>query len=283
MIIDHVSEFTDALTQYISKSKANIFFRGHSDAENFELKPTLYRKENFFENEHHLYREAILNCPQDFSKCKNTLEQLVKMQHYGIPTRILDITKNALVALYFTCIDNQKADGEVIILEIPNSENCYYDSDRITILANLCKLRSDFKYQVSPNFDYNNEADVKFINKEYFGYLLHHIKEDKPHFFDIIDPSDLSSVFAVQVKLDNPRIIRQSGAFLIFGVDREKKNCPNVPSEWILKPNNEKVIVPASKKHSILKELEILGISKANLFPELDDLADFLKDKYKKL
>lgn len=33
-----------------------------------------------------------------------------------------------------------------------------------------------------------------------------------------LDPKDVSSVYAVKPKLDNPRIAKQHGAFLIFGI-----------------------------------------------------------------
>lgn len=39
---------------------------------------------------------------------------LAKLQHYGIPTRMMDVTENALVALYFACRRNTQMDGEVI-------------------------------------------------------------------------------------------------------------------------------------------------------------------------
>lgn len=115
------------------------------------------------------------------------MEILVKMQHYGVPTRILDLTRNALVALYFSCVSRLDKDGEVILLQIPNNDVCYFDSDKVSILANLAKQKNDFIFDYHPSFSYKNRNDVEYVNNEYFGYLLHSIKEEKPHFKDIID------------------------------------------------------------------------------------------------
>lgn len=87
------------------------------------------------------------------------------MQHYDVPTRILDITTNALVALYFACEGNDDKDGEVLIFDIPNESICYSDSDKVTILANLAKCDKDFSYNKS---DDNNSI----------GRLVHNIRED---------------------------------------------------------------------------------------------------------
>ena len=262
-----------------------LFFRGHSD-ETFLLRPNLYRKERYYVNEDNIYKETIVNSPQEFYHCKKTIEVLVKMQHYGIPTRLLDITRNPLVALYFACCENDDKNGEVVLLNIPIRYVRFYDSDKITILANLSKQQVDFGFDYKDDFDYFNEDDVAETNGQYFGYLLHSIKEDKPHFYDIINPKDVEGVFAVQVKLDNPRIIKQNGAFLIFGIQKSieategKTNCAEVNEEWILKPQNEKVIVPKDAKKDILLELDLLGINNSTLFPELDDFAKYVKEKY---
>ena len=86
-------------------------------------------------------------------------------------------------------------------------------------------------------------------------------------------------------KLDNPRIVRQQGAFLIFGVEpsfdhNTTKPMPEIEKEWIIKGNNNKIIIKNSKKESILKELDKLGINKSTLFPEIDKVADYIKEKY---
>ncbi|AEK24430.1 FRG domain-containing protein [Capnocytophaga canimorsus] len=366
-----------SIGEYLSKIKEiqpseNIFYRGHSD-KSFQLIPSIYRKERLIENEHVIYRETISKVPYDFNG-KSTIESLVLMQHYGVPTRILDLTTNALVALYFACVDDKNKDGEVVIFDIPQQDTCYFDSDRVTILANLAKCDDEFGYYTLfgranlkkyekelsmieaysyPNFEnidinvvrkeiksideyfsddfflgkkkieididkmilefhtHKNEDEkeaIKFLyiqeikskihqiinknkesnNKHYYGKLLHHIREDKSYFKSIINPDDVGSVFAVRPKLDNPRIVRQQGAFLIFGVEGYTnpytaiklisgvKKMPKIPEEWI----KTKIGIEANSKEKILEELSKLGIDKSTLFPEIEKVAEYIKEKF---
>ena len=59
------------------------------------------RKGSWLSHERDMYNEIRIECPQEFSHCKSHLDFLVHMQHYGLPTRLLDVTRNPLVALYF--------------------------------------------------------------------------------------------------------------------------------------------------------------------------------------
>ena len=396
--IESVSDFLNDIKGIRNKSGYTLFYRGHSD-KNYELKPSIYRNENFIKNEDKIYRETIAKVPYDFNG-KSSIESLALMQHYGVPTRILDLTTNALVALYFACEESKKIkeitkvkggsflkkvniDGEVIIFNIPNESVCYSDSDKVTILANLSKYENNLHYEKNTSYkqdisdveikikeilkktlkvinidavlekaeslrDYSlnkkeelkkyyedyrlknidkkiediiienykgkekikddiksfftillltilktiiDEAEQSYINSlnekdPYLKKLLHYIREDKSYFKPIINPNDIGKILAVKPKLDNPRIVRQQGAFLIFGAEssfvyNSTKPMPEIKKDWIIKGNNNnKIIIKSSKKESILKELDKLGINKSTLFPEIDKVADYIKEKY---
>ena len=79
-------------------------------------------------------------------------DKLVRMQHFGLPTRLLDVSLNALVALYFATDpgpDSGKAsDGMVTAFAIPPEREKYFDSDSVSCLANLANMTSEEKEKI---------------------------------------------------------------------------------------------------------------------------------------
>lgn len=138
-----------------------VYFRGHIDKD-FFLIPSLLRNKpgnkdlvgqackEIVDNEHIAFRSLVAKHPSEFAECKSAIEHLVKMQHYGLKTRLLDITSNALVALYFACKsskDRNNKTGSVIVFKLPKTIIKHYDSDTISAIANIAKCKtSDLQF-----------------------------------------------------------------------------------------------------------------------------------------
>ena len=197
------------------------------------------------EKEDHIFRELLRRCPDDFSTCTTIFERLVKMQHYSLPTRLLDITSNPLVALYFACkkteAENGKdEDGALIIYEVNENKIHYFDDNKVCLLSNIALLPFD--------------APLK-RNQWGFNQIVKQAKSENHDFF--MKDSMLNDVLCVMPKLDNPRIIRQSGAFFLFGCD-EKKSKPAT-----LSIPKYKIQIKKRRKKKILSELDSLGINES--------------------
>ncbi len=265
-----ISTFLQRLEQ-VSRTKGSVlYFRGHSK-HSYRMEPSIFRNTGWIANEATMLKELILRCPNDFSGGLSTFQCLVKMQHYSLPTRLLDVTSNPLVALYFACTTHDKddEDGEVIVVGFDVDEVKYYDSDTVSVLANVCRRPRDFSVPAIGDVTlFNEQNEIKL--------LLHDIRQDKPHFEPAIRPSDLVRVICVKPMLDNPRIIKQEGAFLLFGVDGNKSKAATLEARSVI----EKITINRDKKKEIATQLEALGISRATMFPEIEQVATHIKDSY---
>lgn len=271
--IGSVRTFLDALEKLGRPEGTSFFYRGHPSF-TFNLTPSVYRDPRLVANEDVMFKELILRCPNDFASLSSTFQTLVKMQHYGLPTRLLDLTANPLIALYFACDPFEVASqsGEVVAFAIPTREVKYYDSDTVSVIANIARRPNDFEV---PAADLSHKA---FNEQKAIRYLLHEIKQEKPYFEPEIQRGHLGTVVCVRPKLENPRIIRQDGAFLLFGVNVSKSEQAHVPQEYIA--SGLRILVIGSEKTRIRSQLESLGISKSTVYPEIDRVSEFLKAHY---
>jgi hypothetical protein len=271
MKITSLWQFLKAVEELPKKRGSSLYYRGHSSAE-YRLEPSLFRRSTCLKREHVLYKEMLRDKPRYFSEDKTTFEKLVRMQHFGLPTRLLDITANPLVALYFACIghDGKPAlqnDGEVVILSINGKLMKYNDDDAVLILSNLCKLKPAEK-------QFDTGLSIKQFNAtKNAGKLLWEIKNEKPVFDGLLDPKLIGSVVPVKAAKNNERIQAQDGLFLLFGGGSEGGNAA-VPNDWPVKTkSDQRILIDSKSKYEILHRLEEINISQKTLFPGLQTAA----------
>lgn len=281
--ITTVQDFIKKVFAEKSEGEREVFYRGHSDKHKYKLEPSLFRKDNegnylYLDNEDILYRELLVSNSADFESDEYTLDRLVRMQHYSLPTRLLDITSNPLIALYFACKskfgkqENGKylgeEEGEVIIFSIKRDSIRYFDSDTASCITNLARLpkneKNEIKFDMADKEEFNAQLPIK--------RLVHFIREEKSFFEQRIIPDHLRSIICVKGKKSNARISSQSGAFLLFGIDAvlDEKGTPEMQVTRIAVAN----------KASLLKELDLLNINESTVFPYIENSAKYVAQKF---
>ena len=280
-----LTDFIEAFAHYSSSSIYLKCFRGQRDY-SWPNVAGIFRPDlkELLENEKRAVRDLISVQPHEFASDATMFDRLVRMQHFGLPTRLLDVSLNALVALYFATDRNpdsgKSSDGMVTAFAIPPEREKYFDSDSVSCLANLANLTSEEKDEIyrlrkSLKGDISSAGNIKKFNEKGVIKRLHQfIRAEKPYFLPIIDPIDLFKPYYVHPKMSNRRILAQSGAFILYGINPPKKMYfPNPIEE---KP----FIVPHSEKVPIRQALENLGINESTLFPEIDKAATRIKSRY---
>lgn len=257
-------------------------YRGQSDA-TWKVRPSVMR-ELKPDAENQILSELLVEAPSEFGSDKSMFDKLVRAQHYSLPTRLLDVTLNPLVGLYFACNEgeHQQKDGVVQIFDFQRNREKFADSDTISIICNLSRLSDDERKKISIKYNEVGKmlADWSEPNKKNFRLmsevkrLMQFVRVEKPYFLDIINPTDLFKYYFVYPSKNNKRVIAQSGAFIAAGLLEYRSLEQSVGLK------HKKIIIPAECKKDMVIQLDALNINSRSMFPEIEFTSKYIRQKW---
>ncbi|HEY8097950.1 MAG TPA: FRG domain-containing protein [Methylobacter sp.] len=228
-----LAELIEATHNAEKKFDGQLWFRGQAQSD-WQLKPGAHRREPILESQfanHFRLRAPSLaaNCPEH----KDYISWLPLMQHYGLPTRLLDWTESLLVAAFFALLPKStESSSAAIWLLAPGKLNEQQGGFFIPFLAD---------YRVEP--------------------LVIDAFSGRPP-----NPENQYSI-AVFAPRKDKRMVAQLGNYTLHG-SRESLETHPESSQFLAR-----ILIPATSHNKIRADLSVSGMRFSSLFPDLASLA----------
>ena len=282
--VDTIDRYIGQIQDLTEYCDGQLFFRGHGELW-YKLLPSLFRNKDFYKKEKKLCQKLIESCPQEFANLHNHVDILAEMQHYNMPTRLMDVTSNALIALYFCCENESSNPGEVVLLDIKEDKRKYYKSPEVIMLSSLAWMEYEENQQLFEKV--RNTAKSQMIDKA-FEKLKAEVRSERSYSSIGDALNDLTGYYLVSPQKLNRRMVNQDGAFILCGLLDDiydsnpftpKKNRSYLEDLRLRDKNSGKeVILTIKNKKKIKKQLELYGINQMKIYPEIDKVAEYLKE-----
>lgn len=257
--ISTLREFTDFVEQRMS-SAVQLWYRGCGRIA-YELRPSLYRHPSISDVRQLLDLESQImtrfrqrSLPYLERSVIDDWDYLFLMQHYGVPTRLLDWTENPYVALFFALTTASRSSAD------PN----VYDSPAVVWVLQPVTWNAATLAHIS------YPGDILSTNKEQLrGYA-------PGAAFDMMNILPV----ALYGAHNSRRIVAQRGVFTIFGKNTRPMEAiyedEPLPTDCL-----HRIELPAVAIPSLLESILAIGYVDSVIYPDLDGLAREIKRHYK--
>lgn len=228
----------------LHESKLQWLYRGQADAK-WNLQPSIQRGYTP-QQEHYLTNEFRVRARSRYADCPGNTDYpawLALMQHYGLPTRLMDWTYSPLIAAFFALHPD------------------YASKQSAPCDASIWALAAD-KFNESQGF----EPLLFPLDASSYQALIEPAFKNRP---------EQNTIGAAMALEHDPRIQLQQGAFTIHSA-RTPINLLKDSDAWL-----HRLVIRKESANSFFDELCRLGVRKFNLFPDLSSLTAELKSVHR--
>jgi hypothetical protein len=245
------------------------WYRGVAKSKSHTLKPSIYRHSTIkgigellvLERRmlEEFNRQNVLHtAPRGVLQENTDLHTLFYMQHYGVPTRLLDWTSNPFIALYFA-LSSVAPDPKT---------NAYAEDAAVWVLDPVAWNNTALSHQTHGDA---GPIVEKLVSDSYVPAKI---------FRNQLDPNALGLMNERPATIlgvaNNPRIFAQKGVFTIFGKDTNPMEQQFDTMKF--KPHClTKLIIPKAKIDDLLKILLQIGYTDSVSYPDLQGLVMEIK------
>ena len=249
-----------SLTEYVAfvedtrkRVGGEIWFRGVNKS-TYQLKPGLFRHKTFkvANDVNELEKKLIedfsfrFNSYTDFNE-RDDWDLLFLMQHYRIPTRLLDWSSSPFAGLFFA-LDGSSVDTNAAVWVLDPGE---WNRGILEDIGGEERIYSTSDEEIS---QYHPGTRTKSARAE---------------------------PLAIQGQVNNPRITAQKGKFVVFGQKVARMEEFESNSGTWNRPPLTKIVIPGEKIADLAKAIFDFGITHTAIFPDLEGLAMEIKFKYR--